>query len=213
MRSIFAKYSAFILILLLSAAGNLYSQNFEGDIVMMVNSPEEGVEQEMIYTKHGDKVKMNVEAQGQKMDIIFSGTTMIMIMHDQKMYMSMDTESAKMENTEKAAQPKITKTGNTKELLGYTCHEYIIESDEEKVSAWMTEGLGKFIGGAFGPENAMGKAFEELGENAFPLMMELHQTDGSKVKVLEVKELKPRTVNDAEFEIPKGYQSMMGFGQ
>ncbi|NUM71581.1 MAG: hypothetical protein HUU43_12075, partial [Ignavibacteriaceae bacterium] len=62
MRNIFAKYFAFIFILMLSAAGNLYSQNFEGDIVMMVNSPEEGVEQEMIYTKHGDKVKMNVEA-------------------------------------------------------------------------------------------------------------------------------------------------------
>ncbi len=212
MRNLLSKFFVLMFILTLSATINLHSQDFEGDIVMMVNSPEEGVEQEMIYTKQGDKVKMKVEAQGQKMDIIFSGKTMIMVMHDQKMYMTLDTEDANMEETD-TEKPKINKTGNTAEILGYTAHEYLIETAEEKFGAWMTEGLGKFIGEAFGGENQMGMAFEELGENAFPLMMELYQEDGSKIKVLEVKELNARTVSDSEFEIPKGYQSMMDMGQ
>jgi hypothetical protein len=108
------------------------------DYIVLINP-----ETEYMATKLG-----SVEENGKKSDVDVNVTTimdygnkaMIMIMEDQKManVMSMNVVSAAIDTSEVIDNNvTIEKTGKTKEILGYTCDEYFMQSDDAEGSVWI----------------------------------------------------------------------------
>ncbi|MFO7671891.1 MAG: DUF4412 domain-containing protein [Bacteroidales bacterium] len=81
----------------------------------------------------------------------------------------------------------VYKTGNTKEILGYTCDEYLIEDEDSEVHMWVSEQLGKEISKEMlSNPNAFGNAFHYSGSvNGMTMEYELiDKNDGKKTEML-----------------------------
>ncbi|UZD23650.1 DUF4412 domain-containing protein [Algoriphagus halophytocola] len=103
----------------------------------------------------------------------------------------------------------LEKTGNTKDILGYTCEEYHVKSKDGEGYYWVTE---EPIGGyqAFWSSNSpmmtskaqekYAERFKDLPKGNF-MEMTYTSTDGSKVdmKVIEIEENAPKTFTMAEY--------------
>lgn len=93
---------------------------------------------------------------------------------------------------EKAAHPdfKYTKTGRTKTILGYTCHEYKFTSEEQNGSSWITNDLPDFSQNFMLLSDPKGKNKNNL-PSGFPqgTLLEMHMTDqkGEKMDWLVTK--------------------------
>lgn len=69
-------------------------------------------------------------------------------------------ESWQAEATEGSlADVSMMKTGNTKEILGYTCEEYLTEDEESEVHIWVSEEAGKTIKSPMLQNQQMGITF------------------------------------------------------
>jgi hypothetical protein len=127
---------------------------------------------------------------------------MITLMEAQKMAMIMDMKkmaeqaAAKTGAGEKdAGDVKITKTGKTEKILGYTCEQYKISSDKSESLVWVTSALGSGFG-SYAQSMAMamggGKAKKGLG---FPdmkgvtngIMLKMEATDPSTGDVMRME--------------------------
>jgi hypothetical protein len=104
---------------------------------------------------------------------------MIMIMDEQKMYMTMALPDAAKEAMEKGAQDiQLEKTNDTEKILGYTATKWIMkEKNGTETEMWLAEGLGSFMGFSAN-QNPMGRgrgapapAWERAlaGKDMFPL--------------------------------------------
>ncbi len=193
-----------------------YKQNGkqEGDVFMRYyNSadPSFMAMEVMEATKEG-KVK-SLESK-----IIVDGSqgAMITIMEDQKQAVAM-----KMPNVEKYQQAqeqevspeeamenvKITRTGRTKNILGYTCSETIMETDEMKAISWTTKQVNlsqfKAFAGMFMQDK---KEKNQLMAMPTEFAMEMESTDkktGETMKMLvtEVNENQNTTIDMSGYKV------------
>jgi hypothetical protein len=108
------------------------------DYIVLINPDEE-----YMATQMGE-----MEEDGKKSDVTVNVTTimdygnkaMVMIMEEQKManVMSMGIMSAAIDSTDIVDNNvTVQKTGKTKEILGYTCDEYFMKSDDVEGSVWI----------------------------------------------------------------------------
>lgn len=99
--------------------------------LMGVKINQEGVQSEMVYDLDNHEMVTLMRTGGQKM-----GTTM-------KIDKSLVDAAKEEAPTEKNGMPKFEKTGNTKEISGYNCDEYVVKNMEGmengKVVYWMTD--------------------------------------------------------------------------
>jgi hypothetical protein len=162
------------------------------DYVVLINP-----ESTYMATRMGE-----MEMDGEKSDVAMNITTimdygneaMIMIMEEQKMaqVMSMDIVSSKevAEITEDFNENvSIEKTGKTKDILGYKCHEYYMTSEDAEGSVWIAEDV----------DFAAKSLFENMGNSSFAknsdwldskgLMMEMDMmvNEGKKKKKSNMK--------------------------
>jgi len=108
----------------------------------------------------------------------------IIIMEEQKMAQVMSMESIKnmaMENKEVDVKEntkeayKVEKTGKTKKILGYTADEYASQTDEGKITYWITKDLNFYQKNMFYSLNkSMGGNNFELPEYAKGFMLEMY---------------------------------------
>lgn len=108
----------------------------------------------------------------------------IIIMEEQKMAQVMSMESIKKmakENKEVDANEntkegyKVEKTGKTKKILGYTAEEYTSQTDEGKITYWITRDLNFYQKNMFYSLNkSVGGNNFELPEYANGFMMEMY---------------------------------------
>lgn len=111
------------------------------DYVVLINP-----DQEYMATQMG-----SVEMDGKKSEVAMNVTTimdygsdaMIMLMEDQKMVqvMSMNMVNSMDRSEENSNNVSVEKTGKTREILGYTCDEYLMTSDDVEGSVWIAEGV------------------------------------------------------------------------
>lgn len=153
-------------------------------------------------------------------------TTMIFDMNNQATILLMDNEGTKnriaykldFDNIQETAsdtislEPKdftIEKTGKTKTILGYSCEEYFIKTEDGEGFYWVTkEPIGGYS--SFWSQNSpftssqtqekYSKQFKNAPEGNF---MEMYwtATDGSKMdmKVIEIEESKAKTFQMADY--------------
>ncbi|MCX2744768.1 DUF4412 domain-containing protein [Mangrovivirga sp. M17] len=203
---------------------------FDGHITYdMTYIDKKGREQSFPYTIYFNEGK---ELFGIKMimnDKNTSGETIIIYdKSDKKMHMLMDNEGEKtamampfnpqqLENAAENMEPEdftFEKTGNTKEILGYTCHEYKFESDDASGTSWITEEAdvsSSQIAGLLGMGNKGKNKNPLMGAYPEGIMMESEgeTKKGEKYKmvVTELNTDNPVTIST------EGYKSMMSFGK
>jgi len=169
-----------------------------------------------------DSKSKNTEAK-----IIFDGSqkAMITLMEENKQAVAMKMPN--VENYEQAQQQeqnpeeamkdvKITRTGRTKNILGYTCYETIMENDDMKAVSWTTKDVKisqfKAFAGMFAQSK---KEQNQLMAMPTEFTMEMESTDkktGEKTKmtVTEINENQSSTIDTSGYNVMDMSRLMKG---
>ena len=118
-----------------------------------------------------------------------------------------------------AARLELQATGQTTNLLGYTCQGYEIKRHGQRMEIWATDQLWpfqaylKFQPHAFGPPMMEERWSEMLAaKNLFPLSARMKLDNGVECFSFDVESIKPGTLTrkDAEkFQVPAEYAQIM----
>jgi hypothetical protein len=158
-----------------------------------------------------------------------SSATQTMLIPQSKTYMTMNLREMADKLSEAAPKdsagdfPKVTSTGKSETIAGYTCQHWLI-GDEQKMDVCMAKGLGFFGGGQSGgifdqlknlalsakikAQIAANPEFAKFVEGgAFPLKMEQIK-DGQSKTILEVSSVEKKSLDDSLFTVPADYRKM-----
>lgn len=192
----------FSLIIFLLSASVFAQETFEGKIKIEVEA--DGEEQVIDYSVKDLRFRMEVpESDG----------AMVYDSHANKMYIIMDEQKAYMENFMLPEMDKssgsYTRTGETKDLLGYKCEKFIFQQDDRKGEAWMTKEMGGFI--LFGDLNQQkfnipSWKTEILDAGYFPLQVIEYDSEGEVMNTFNVIEVVPQELDADLFIPPSSYK-------
>lgn len=151
MKSIQLTFSAVVLMLSVNAKAQTYQFNHEAQMeVKMASNGEtkQSMEYKFLFPEEGDYYGAEVSMSGIKAKSIFDMSKMTMTtLMDQggmKMGMQYDLNKAfEMTGAEQSnGDAEVKKTGEKKDILGYTCYQYLITSDDGGYTeAWLTNEL------------------------------------------------------------------------
>lgn len=192
----------FLLLILILSAGNISSQTaFQGKVVF--NLETDGDNQVMDYYAKDKKFRMEVPDQGGY--ILFDSQTMNMyiVMDEQKMYMESSLNSSSA-----GSAGSITKTGETKIILGYDCEKFLFVQDGSKGESWMTKELGSFMFFNQAQQGIADWQNEVLNEGYFPLQVTEYDEDGEIESSYTVVEVAPKELSSDMFVVPATYQKL-----
>lgn len=198
----------FFVFTLLFCSTLLAQSNFEGKVIMRITGDEST---DMNYFAKGDKIRMEVEAEGNEAIILFNlkESKIYFVMPEQQMYMEMPgiDYSQFSEPDEADDEPDITRTGETKLINGYKCEKWIYNENGNVVEAWMTDQLGGF----FMMQNPMDKNAnswqQKLQGFNFPMKVTVFE-NGKQESSMEVISVEEGSLNDNLFSIPTGFQKL-----
>ena len=187
----------------------LAQDRFQGKVTFEVN--DEGQNQQISYFVKGNKFliqPVDGEGAGQG-SMIYDGDkkAMIIIMNEQKMYMEMPIDPMKeMSENESTGEDYFVKTGNSQDVLGYSCDEFEFKDNNNKGLALMTKELGSFM---FMDDPESGGAAqwqkEIMNEGYFPMLVKEQNSSGELKTVFKVVDLKKMLLDDKMFSAPPGY--------
>ena len=183
----------------------VFAQDFEGRITFNVSTSQTQQPQTMKYYLKDKLVRMEVSQMPGY--ILVKDSMMTVVMPMQKMFMQMSMKSNKQIQASPDEFLKDTKphvTGNTKEILGYKCEEYVVKDSNGTATVWGTEEFTNFPGFDGSGKDAFAEALGK--KNFFPMIIEADQK-GVHVK-MEVTEIKPEKLNENLFKIPEGYKKI-----
>ncbi len=200
-----ALFTLFLLFIIVPS--HVLAQSFEGVIDFALTS--ESGNGSLTYMVKGSNVRVETEGR-QGMKVVFlidvKENKTYMIMDPMKMYM----ETPQPTTEESSDKPKfeISKTGKTQTILGYACEEYLVKDGDKQTNVWVTKDLGTFelfrMGGGRQRNNvdAWQKA---IGKSGFPLLAttKMGDKEAGSLKAIKVEK---KSVDDALFKIPEGYQ-------
>jgi len=158
-------------------------------------------------------------------------TTMIFDMENKASILLMDNEETKnsfaykfdfdevLDDTSVSVEEsnfKIEKTGNTKDILGYTCDEYFVKSEDGQGTYWITEELINGSNSFWSSNSPFASSkmqekyadhFSNMPKGNF-MEMDFTSTDGSEVmmKVIDIQVSQPKTFKMSDY--PNMMQSM-----
>ncbi len=195
------------------------NSNFEGRV--KVNGVHEGNESEVDYFLKGEKLRMEVE-QPQKMVVISDEENILVLMPQQNMYMEFPKDQAELMQQMMGSEQKsdsedlfdkdmtLRNTGETKNILGRACVQWVYQDEDKKVETWVTSGLKNFMGFTTplqgGKEDNWAGLFGD--PNLFP--MEFTQWDkyGNESHKFKVTEMEEKSLSDDLFTAPANYEKM-----
>jgi hypothetical protein len=143
----------------------------------------------------------------------------ILYLHDENKRIQIDRENKTYqvmaaENQEMSEEPKyeITKTNDSKKILGYNCTRYEVTQEEygQKVtsSVWATGEIKGLTAANFDQGmSSRGKLyFKEI--SGVPLRIEMKSSDATMV--MQAIELKKESLKASDFTIPAGFKETQG---
>lgn len=204
------KFFALFLFLLMGASIQTQAQlsecqitfdlDFSGaDMDPMAKAMMEGAEMTMSFKGRRARVEMDMNMMSSTAIVDDEGQegVVLMDMMGMKMAMVMGEDDF---NQDDGPLPKIRKTGKTKKIAGYTCHQVFVESEEgEDFEVWYSPKIKPAA-------KAQGYSYEGL--DGFPLEMDVNQ-DGNRMKMKATK-VSTDNLDDDLFDltIPAGYKEM-----
>jgi len=214
-----------------SAPGASGGGAFEGAITAKMFTGDQPME--IRYAIKGARTRVETQlsqgsAQMGVMLMDMSSSTQTMLIPQTKTYMTMNwgeiAEKMAKGNDASGDFPKVTSTGKTETVAGFTC-QYWIVGDEQNTEVCLAKGLGYFGGGGQSggvfdklKSLAMGdKMKAQLAANpefakfveggAFPLKVAQIENGQSKT-VMEVTSVERKSLNDSLFTVPADYKKM-----
>ena len=187
------------------------SGSFEG--VMKMTLQAQGQTVPFTYAVKGHKVRMEMQSAARTNVILIDldAHTQTILVPELNAYAvhTGDTPSG----VAQGAPPKITDLGTSETIAGHKCENYSMESDKYSGTFCMTKEFGA---NPFG--NALGgpalRSLEDLQKAGMPLKVSLipHGNDsgtnaGGKTE-MEVTQIIPGPVDDAQFTVPEGWHAM-----
>jgi hypothetical protein len=192
---------AYTLILLLLAGISFAQSSFEGKVIFDVT--EKGKQHVIDYYAKDKIFKMEIPGKGGSVIFDSQKFKMYVIMDEQKMYM----ENSMMPTTT-AAGGKVSKTGETKNILGYDCEKFLFEQKRMKGKAWMTKELGAFMFFMDSQQEMPDWQSKVLDAGHFPLQVTQYDKNGNVTSVFKVKEVTPMKLSSDLFVVPSSYKKM-----
>lgn len=189
------------LIIFLLAGITFAQEAFEGKV--QFNVEEDGQQQVMNYYAKDKKFRLDMPEKGGSVIFDSQKFKMYVIMDEQKMYM----ENSMMPMTA-GAGGSISKTGETRNILGYDCEKFLFDQKDMKGEAWMTKELGAFMFFMESQQDMPDWQSEVLDAGYFPLHVTQHNTRKNVTSVYDVKEVTPMELSDDLFVVPSSYQKM-----
>jgi len=198
----------FFIIILFLLAGTLIAQDtFEGKVVFDVQ--EDGNKQVMDYYAKDKKYRMEVPDKGGT--ILFDSNKLMMyvLMNKEKMYMESQMMPLSM-----GGAGNVSKTGETKTILGHKCEKFVFEQEDLKGEAWMTKELGAFMFFMESQQEMPAWQSEILDAGYFPLQVTQYSKRENKQSIYNVVEVTPMDLSDDLFVVPPSYEKLdlTGFG-
>lgn len=195
------RITAVAIALLVLPAPLLAQKAFEGQVTMMMPVAGQNHSAEM-YVK-GNRVRTDMSMGGMSMYTILDNDAkqMFMVIPAQKMVMrqSLDLD----EFNAGAAEPKITRTGETAEVAGHKCDIVLVDDGSGNAAELCgARGMGTFAGGA--SQKGQPAWAKEL-DDFFTLRV---RDPNSGNVIMEVTKITPGPVDDSNFVVPADYQSM-----
>jgi hypothetical protein len=205
------KLLTLLTLLLVPALG---AATFEG-IVNFKTTDSKKRSSEMLYSVKDSRLRIDLKAgkEGGYTVMDMKKMEMIMVMAEQRMYMTMSLKDA-AEKVAANAKDEATfeKTNETEKILGYTATKYISTYKGEVTDMWLAEGLGAFMmpgdnpmAGGRGKSTA--KSWEKAleGKNLFPLRIVNKDKKGAETNRMEVTAIDKKKLDEALFTVPEGY--------
>jgi hypothetical protein len=192
----------FTLILVLVTRLTFAQSSFEGKVVFEVK--EDGQQQVMEYYAKDKKFRMDMPDKGGSILFDSNKFKMYVIMNEQKMYM----ESDMMPLSTGTGGGSISKTGETKNILGYECEKFLFTQKDMKGEAWMTKELGAFMFFMESQKEMPDWQSEVLDAGYFPLQVKQNNTRKNTTTFYEVKEVTPMELSEGLFKVPSNYKKL-----
>jgi hypothetical protein len=195
----------------LRAAGS-----FEGEVDMKMTRANSDKTILMQYYVKGHKVRTQIEGQnGNAGGGIYDWQTneMIIIMDKQKMYMVSQLHPEKF-TYNKDNHFKMAKTGNTLNILGYTCQEWDYTSDNNNGKIWLAAGIGNWWGTQMAaqadklPPDQKSMVSMVISQNLFPMKSQSIDKSGNVKNGMEVVKVEKKSLDASFFEVPEGYKKL-----
>lgn len=202
------------------AAASLAAQAFEGVITVKITgrgtARGEAIAPQLVeFLSRGTRgTRVNITGQMGSMSMLTlpAEKKMFMLLESRSMYVEMPlAEDGLPAGTPNIPVPKITRTGKTETIAGYSCEHVSIEAEHETNDVCMTKGLGALmnLSGGMGLKNAPSWQRSLAADGAFPLKV----TNAAGVTTLEVTKIEKKKLSDALFTIPLNYTKMAGAGR
>ena len=192
-----------IIYALILLAGITFAQDaFEGKVIFEVQ--EDGNKQVMDYYAKDKRFRMDMPDKGGSILFDSKALKMYVIMDEQKMYM----ESQMMPLSMGSGGGSVSKTGETKTILGFDCEKFLFTQKDMKGEVWMTKELGAFMFFMESQQEMPEWQAEVLDAGYFPLNITQHDTRKNVTSVYNVKEVTPMELSDNLFVVPSSYKKM-----
>jgi len=215
--------------ILLTAVQTFAASTFEGKVSLAITADREST-MNMDYSLKGQKVRMDMKADGELVSTIMDmgKMEMLMLMPDQQMYMVMPMRQKVEQAMEQAGvnTADVEVTGKTETILGYKCSQILVKDKGVITEVWAAEGLGAFMGlgggdpmgggmmGGAKPANSAKWEAALKGKGGFPLRVISRDAKGKVSFKMEATKIQPGSLPDSQFSAPAGYQkfAMPGMG-
>ena len=175
--------------------------SFEGKVVFDVK--EDGQQQKMDYYAKDKKFRMDMTDKGGTILFDSNKLKMYVIMDEQKMYMETTMMPLSM-----GSGDTVSKTGETKTILGYDCEKFVFEQKNLKGEAWMTDELGAFMFFMESQQEMPGWQSEVLDAGYFPLQVSQYDNRKNSERIYNVIEVTPMELSSDLFVVPSSYKKM-----
>lgn len=212
------KLLSLLVVCALVAPTAVSAATFEGKVSFKMTAGRDKP-MDIAYSIKGSKLRIEMPGQkGGGMIMDPAKREMIMMMDEQKMYMTMTLPEAAVEAaTKKADEVQLQKTSETEKILGYTATKYIVtDKNGSTTDMWLAEGLGTFMsfnqGNPMGgkPNNANAQAWERAlaGKELFPLRVVGKDKAAKETFRMEVTGIEKKSLPDSFFAPPADYQKL-----
>lgn len=197
------KFNIVLALIIFLLAGITFAQEaFEGKVKFNVD--ENGKKQVMDYYAKDKKFRMEMPNKGGVILFNSNEFKMYILVEKDKIYM----ESTMMPMSMSSGGGSISKTGETKNILGYNCEKFLFTQKDVKGEAWMTDELGAFMFFMESQKEMPEWQKKILDAGYFPLQITQYNKRKNKQSIYNVVEVTPMELSDDLFEVPPSYKKL-----
>lgn len=197
------KFNIVLALIIFLLAGITFAQEaFEGKVKFNVD--ENGKKQVMDYYAKDKKFRMEMPDKGGAILFNSNEFKMYILVEKDKIYM----ESTMMPMSMSSGGGSISKTGETKNILGYNCEKFLFTQKDVKGEAWMTDELGAFMFFMESQKEMPEWQKKILDAGYFPLQITQYNKRKNKQSIYNVVEVTPMELSDDLFEVPPSYKKL-----